>query len=161
MLIAMHAGKAVPEKSGIFVDGEISMEIKTALVGGAIADPEKGSSFRMSLQGERNTEGTMVVARRRGGDNPEIYITGFRYKGKEYPKAGGFIDRIVLHHPGEIEIELDQGCYNGSNPDVKAVKFEKFTISDGKAEVLINIEMKTGKKIVIAYRGASEYDGLY
>jgi len=160
MLVAMHAGKGIPDKSGIFVDGKVSLEIATAYVGGGVSDPNKGSSFRLSLQEKReNSDG--MISHPRGVNNPQVYIAGFRYKGREYSKPGGFVDRIVIHHPFETVINLEQGKYQGSNPEVKSVTFEKFEIESERAEILIDIVMQSGQKIKIAYNGPVSYDGLY
>lgn len=159
LLVMMHAGKGVPEKSGVFVDGKISTELQTALVGGSVANPKKGSSFRLSLE-EKSDNGNMISAKR-GGDNTDIYITGFRDKGREYSKAGEYIDRIVLKKPRELVIELDQGRYLNSNPDVRSVTFRKFDIEDQSADILIDIILTSGQKITIAFTGPTSYDGLY
>ena len=157
------------ESSGIYLNGKCIVPIGSAFMGGAIADPSKGSSHRCNMyendyeSGPRWDEVASLVT-----------IMGFRYTGETYLAPGQFIDGIginkdVLGLDTHLSILLEQGKYKGGCELVSAVKITNYdsgTVKDlntgeknddGKIDIAISLT--DGRTLRIHYRGKIRYDG--
>lgn len=159
----------IPESNGIYLDGECVVSIGSTFMGGATADPIKGSSHRCHMyekvfaHGPRWDEVASIVT-----------IEGFRHKGVNYSAPGQFIDGIsidkdVLNLDAHLSIPLKQGKYKGGCKQVSAVRIKNYdwgTVKDqitgemnddGKIDIAISL--KDGRKLRIHYRGKIQQDG--
>jgi len=155
MLCSFSNGKKCDLPSGVYYDGKLEYSLQYANSGGAVASPEKGSSYRLRLF-EKNKETNSLKP---DISNAKVYISGFRYNGIKYSKPEGIVDFIRID---DTEITLNQGVYEKNNPKVVSVDFLSFNIkSRDDARIRIIIKMKNGKRIDIVYCGPISYDGLY
>lgn len=153
------------ENCGIYVNGQLECELKSAFAGGGTADPSKGSSNRLHIYEEYFSEGPdwRKVEER-------VLITGFYYKGKEYSSVGESVDVIRINglsSIGDIRIPMNQGKYEGGNDVVTSVRILEYSL--GKydyqlnqkedSRIKIKISLKGGQTISIIYSGLTPYDG--
>lgn len=156
------------EKSGIYVNGQLECELKSAFVGGGIADPNEGHSSRMHIYEDYYSAGpSWTEVKERVG------IYGFSHNGIEYSSAGEFINRIELYgisSIGNIIIPMNQGKYEGGNEQVSSVSVAKYSLGKYDDEGLrqiedsqinIKITLKDNQTISILYSGVTPYDGYY
>ena len=160
-----------PESSGVYLNGRRVVPIGSTFMGGAIAEPSKGSSHRCHMyeygyeKGPRWEEATSVVT-----------IIGFRHTGITYSKPGQFIDMIVidgsvLKLDAPLVIPLEQGVYQGGCEQVSSVRIQNYTAGtvkdrmtgkmndDGKIDMAISLT--DGRMLRVHYRGRIPYDGYY
>jgi hypothetical protein len=159
------------ESSGIYLNGERVVSIGSTFMGGAIANPSKGSSHRCHMYEKNYEHGPNwdVVA-------SVVSIHGFRYTGVTYSAPGQFIDGIgiykdVLNLDSHLYIPLEQGAYKGGCELVSAVRITNYdggTVKDQKTGAMnddgkidIAISLTDGRTLRIHYRGKVPYDGYY
>lgn len=148
-------------KYGIFVNDLLETELKSAFVGGAVADPSIGSSHRLHIYEKNYSSGP------RWNEVKEVvHITGFRYTGTDYPNLGACISSITVNGTssiGTLVIPLNQGKYEGGNELVSSVKIANYSFGsqDEKAQIDIRITLKDNQTIDILYSGPAHYDGYY
>ena len=166
--VATRADNGMVSKDGTYV-----FPIGSVFVGGAIAEPSKGSSHRCHFYTEKFTEGP------NWDDVPcLVYIGGFRWKDVEYTKPGQYIDYIVLNFPNEIpglgtliRIPMEQGKYNGGNELIKNVKINSYQFAsfvdysgaqNKDADIDIVITTTAGDKLSLVFKNdVTPYDGYY
>jgi hypothetical protein len=160
-----------PSSSGVYLDGKCIVSIGSTFWGGAIANPNKGSSHRCNMYQEYFEHGPSwdQVA-------SFVSITGFRYTGVTYSEPGQFIDFIgisgaVLDLDTPLLIPLEQGKYKGGCDLVSSVRIDNFDGStvkdqitgdmndDGKIDIVISL--KDGHTLRIHYRGKILHDGYF
>lgn len=148
-------------KYGIFVNDLLETELKSAFVGGAVADPSIGSSHRLHIYEKNYSSGP------RWNEVKEVvHITGFRYTGTDYPNLGACISSITVNGPssiGTLAIPLNQGKYEGGNELVSSVKIANYSFGsqDEKAQIDIRITLKDNQTIGILYSGPAHYDNYF
>ena len=160
-----------PSSSGVYLDGKCIVSIGSTFMGGAIANPTKGSSHRCHMYEkyfEHGPSWDQVAS--------VVTITGFRYAGVTYSEPGQFIDKIVidgsiLKQDAPLLIPLEQGEYQGGCEQVSSVRIQNYTAGtvknsttgamndDGKID--IEISLTDGRTLSIHYRGKIPYDGYY
>lgn len=154
---------------GIYLNGECVMPIGSSFVGGAVVNPDEGSSHRFHMYekvyeyGPNWSEVSSVVK-----------IEGFRYQGVTYSAPGQFIDKIeiskdVLKMDTNLLIPLDQGEYKGGCDLVSSVKITNYDFGtvkdkitgemndDGKIDIIISLT--DGRSLHISYQGKIPSDG--
>ena len=170
----VKSGMATRADNGmVSKDGTYIFPVGSVFVGGAIADPNRGSSHRCHFYTEKFTEGP------NWDDVPcLVYIGGFRWKDVEYTKPGQYVDLIVLNFPNEIpglgtliQIPMEQGKYNGGNDLVKDVtinsyKFASYADHSGTqnkdADIDIVITTTAGDKLSLVFKNdVTPYDNYY
>lgn len=167
---------ATTTKANSFVntkDGAIVYSIGSAFAGGAVSNPEKGSSHRCHFYQETYSE-----APNWNEVEALVTITGFRYSGVNYTEPGQYVERIIINSLDEtlglgerLIIPLEQGKYNGGNPFVSNVQFVSYQLSSYNTQhnnlnkdANINIVITTvdGGVISILYENKiTLYDGYY
>ena len=160
-----------PSSSGVYLDGKCIVSIGSTFMGGAVANPTKGSSHRCHMYEkyfEHGPSWDQVASL--------VTITGFRYTGVTYSEPGQFIDfigisRAVLNLDTPLSIPLEQGEYKGGCDLVSSVRITNYdngTVKnqttgdmndDGKID--IEISLTDGRTLRIHYRGKILYDGYY
>lgn len=156
-----------PERNGIFVNGVRKSALKSCFVGGGIADPSKGTSYRCHIYSEHLSEGPDW-----NEVQEKVFIGGFKYKRKEYGDTGDFIDHIFVRDVasiGDLVIPMNQGKYEGGNELVSSVSiidykrgvYDKLGNQTENARFQIRIVLKDKRKIEIRYVGNTPYDGYY
>lgn len=156
-----------PGNNGVFVDNVRNTRLKSAFVGGGVADPTKGSSYRCHIYSEYYEEGPEWDKVQH-----KVLITGFRYSGKEYQDNGDFIDYIWIHDVpsiGDLAIPMNQGKYEGGSDLVSSVSIDTYYrgayAKDGSqtedARFKIRVVLKDKRRIDIRYVGATPYDDYY
>ena len=148
-------------KYGIFVNDLLEIELKSAFVGGAVADPSLGSSHRLHIYEKNFSTGPNW-----GEVKEAVHITGFRYTGTDYSNLGACISSITINGPssiGTLVIPLNQGKYEGGNELVSLVEIANYSFGsqDGKAQIDIRITLKDNQTIDILYSGPAHYDNYY
>ena len=158
-----------PSSSGVYLDGKCIVSIGSTFMGGAVANPTKGSSHRCHMYEkyfEHGPSWDQVASL--------VTITGFRYTGVTYSEPGQFIDfigisRAVLDLDTPLSIPLEQGKYKGGCDLVSSVRITNYdngTVKnqttgdmndDGKID--IEISLTDGRTLRIHYRGKILYDG--
>lgn len=154
-------------------DGTYVFPIGSVFVGGAVADPSKGSSHRCHFYTQKFSEGP-----RWDEVQSLVYIGGFRWKDVEYTKPGQYIDYILLTFPEEIpglgttiQIPMEQGKYNGGNDLIKDVKINSYQFAsyadysgtqNKDSDIDIVITTAAGDKISLLFKNdITPYDGYY
>lgn len=150
--------------NGIFYDGERILSLNSAFVGGAIANPGIGSSYRCHIYEKKYSRGPKWDEVKEA-----VYLEGFHYTGVEYTRTGQHINRIEINLNNSIPslgsklvILLDQGEYRGGNSSVSSVIFincKASTKDIGKID--IEIKLTGGHLLVIRYHGQTPYDHYY
>ena len=154
-------------KGGVYVNNSIDIELRSAFVGGAIANPSEGSSHRFHMY-----EGSYQEGPRWDEVKETVYIEGFRHTGKDYSNFADCIDGIAicgLHSISDLSVSLNQGRYEGGNDAVSAVKINGYSFGEYDKEgnqikdsqIDIDIILKDGRTISIRYSGKTPYDGYY
>ena len=156
------------EKNGIYVNGQLECELKSAFAGGGVADPDEGYSSRMHIY-----EDYYSTCPSWKEVKEKVWIYGFYYNGKEYSSAGEFINGIELNgisSMGNTYIPMNQGKYEGGNEQVSSVRIIKYSLGKyddnglGQIEdsqINIRITLKDNQTISIFYSGLTPYDGYY
>ena len=161
-------GTEVKTKNKLSIGSEKAFPIGSVFVGGAIADPMKGSSHRCHFYKEAFTEGP------RWDEVKEmIYISGFRHKGTEYTAPGQYIDLIniwldpSMGYGENMRIPMNQGEYEGGNELVKDVKINSYKFStyqedeyivNDDAKIDIRILLNDGTTLAILFAGKTPTD---
>ena len=158
-----------PSSSGVYLDGKCIVSIGSTFMGGAMANPNKGSSHRCHMYEKYFEHGPnwFQVA-------SVVGISGFRYTGVTYSEPGQYIDLIgingtVLDLETPLAIPLEQGKYKGGCDLVSSVRIKTYDCGtvkdqitgdmndDGKIDIVISL--KDGRTLRIYYRGKILYDG--
>lgn len=153
--------------NGVFINGVMDADLQSAFVGGSIANPERGSSYRCHLYSDFYADGP-------SWDKVEakVYISGFRYAGKSYKDNGDFIDNIIICNVasiGDLEIPMNQGKYEGGNEYVSSVSIDEYYRApydiDGNRKTdsrfVIRIMLKDKRRIDIRYIGKTPFDNYF
>ena len=160
-----------PSSSGVYLDGKLIVPIGSTFMGGADAEPSKGSSHRCHMYEKHFNSGPSWdhVA-------SVVTITGFLYTGVTYSEPGQFINSIalsgaVLNLDTPLTIRLEQGKYKGGCDLVSSVRITNYNAGtvknqntgemndDGKID--IEIALIDGRTLRIHYWGQIPYDGYF
>lgn len=153
------------KRNGVYLNGYLHYELKSAFDGGAIADPSEGIFYRLHLyEDEYKVSPTW--------DKAAISISGFRYNDKTYNSWKECLETITIKElpdVGTIDINLDQGVYNGDNEQVKSVRINEFAYHPEWAFSTravfqpyfdITILLSNGTIVGIKYCGEVSFDNL-
>lgn len=163
----INVGDQWDGKSGLYINGKLETELRSAFAGGGTANPAEGHSNRMHIYEKYYSEGPIWSEVKE-----KVLINGFSYTGKTYSGLGETINRIKLSglsFTDELYIPMNQGNYEGGNEQVSSVKIVKYSLgkydSNGKqienAEIEIEISLKDSQTISIIYSGLTPYDNYF
>ena len=154
-------------KGGVYVNNSIDIELRSAFVGGGIADPSVGSSHRFHMYEGNYQEGPLWDEVKE-----VVYIGGFRHSGKDYSNLADCIDEIAINglpSIGSLSVTMNQGRYEGGNEFVSAVRINEYSFGEydkegnqiKNSQIDIDIILKDGRTISVRYSGKTPYDGYY
>lgn len=142
---------------GVYVNGEMKVSFKSAFAGGCCPDPHLGSSHYIYIHTEYYNE-----APDWGVESEAIYFSGFYYTDQEYKSQGQELDLIKIYNIpeiGELQIEMQQGQYTGTNDRVKSVVINSYRHkADEIADINIQALLFDGTIIDIIYGGTIRLD---
>ena len=153
-------------KSGIYLDGQQIVSLRSAFVGGAMPSPEM-SSNRCHIYEKKYKTGP------KWNEVKEVvYIEGVKYSDKEYTSLSQSLERIEITFPSEISglsgtlvIPMTQGKYNGGCEKVSAVKLLHYVWENGNenkdGEIDIAITLTDGRSLRIYYAGSTLGDDYF
>lgn len=141
--------------------------LRSAFVGGGIADPSVGTSHRLHIYEGKYTEGPKW-----NEVKEKVFVSGFCYNGKDYSNLGDCIELIRitdLPSIGDLSIPLIQGKYEGGHELVSSVSINKYSFGsydeDGSqtenSQINIHIVLTNKETIDILFTGSTPYDGYY
>lgn len=154
-------------KSGLYVNGQLETELRSAFAGGGCANPNEGDSSRMHIYEGYYSEGPIWSE-----VTEKVLIQGFNHNGKTYSGLGETINSIKINGLSFMDnllIPMNQGIYEGRNEQVTSVKIVKYSLGkyDGRgnqiedAEIEIEISLKDSQTISIIYSGLTPYDNYF
>lgn len=160
----INVGDQWDGKSGLYINGKLETELRSAFAGGGTANPAEGHSNRMHIYEKYYSKGPIWSEVKE-----KVLINGFSYTEKTYSGLGETINHIKLKglsFTDELYIPMNQGNYEGGNEQVSSVKIVKYSLgkydSNGKqienAEIEIEISLKDSQTISIIYSGLTPYD---
>lgn len=172
-LIVTPAGTTKADGGKRMKDGTFTYPIGSVFCGGAVADPQKGSSHRCHFYQEKFTEGP-----RWSEVEALVVIDGFRYRDVEYNEPGQYIDYIRINGLDAslglgtgLTIPMNQGKYKGENELIKDVQIKSYKLAsyneneghqNPDADIHIVITSKAGDIITIRFaHGVTPHDGYY
>lgn len=172
-LIVKPAYATKADSGTLTKDGTLVYSIGSVFVGGAIANPEKGSSHRCHFYQEK-----FAVGPRWNEVEAIVEIYGFHHNGIDYNGPGQYIDQIIINGLDEslgfgdcLNIPMNQGKYEGANELIKDVmiksyKFASYNDDEGlqnkDADINIVITSTAGDIITIRFANdVTPYDGYY
>lgn len=158
-------GSAIMSTGSVKVDGNECCQLKSAFSDGGVADPSRGSSFILELYKDN-------YAKCPSWELCEVLIEGFEYNDKTYGNLTEEVERIViknLPNIGQLNVNLNQGKYEGTNEKVESVDVQKleFPAVDEKGNmkkpgnVSLAIKIKDGTVIRVNYSGTIQWNGRY
>ena len=153
------------EKNGIYVNGQLECELKSAFSGGGSS--ANGSSNRLHIYEKYYSASPLW-----NEVKERVLIQGFCYAGKEYDSKGDSISQISINglsSIGDLLILLDQGKYEGGNDLVSSVKIVKYSFGKSDDElnptdnvqVKIKVILKDEQTIDIFYSGSTSFDNYF
>lgn len=171
-LIDEPVNASTADNGTLTMNGSLVYSIGSVFVGGAIANPEKGSSHRCHFYQEKFTEGP-----RWNEVEAIVEVYGFRHSGIDYNEQGQYIDQIIINGLDEslgfgarLDIPMNQGKYEGVNELIKDVRIKSFKFAsyndEGQqnkdADINIVITSTAGDNITIRFANdVTPYDGYY
>ena len=164
-------GNALVVKPANAKKGTLVYPIGSVFAGGAVAEPEKGSSHRSHFYREKFEKGPRW-------DKVEalVEIYGFHHNGIDYKEPGQVVDQIKINGLDEslglgtsLNIPMEQGKYKGGNELIKDVRIKSYTFSsyseghqNKDADINIVVTSKTGDIITIRFANdITPYDDYY
>lgn len=155
------------KKSGLYINGQLETELRSAFAGGGCANPNEGDSNRMHIYEGYYSEGPNWSEVKE-----KVLIEGFSHTGKTYSGLGETINSIKVNGLSSIDglwIPMNQGNYEGGNEQVASVKIVKYSLGklDNKgnqiedSEIEIEISLKDSQTISIIYSGLTPYDDYF
>lgn len=153
------------EKNGIYVNGQLECELKSAFSGGGFS--ANGSSNRLHIYEEYYSACPLW-----NEVKERVLIQGFCYAGKEYSSKGDSISQIGINglsSIGDLMILMDQGKYEGGNDKVSSVKIVKYSFAEyddelkptKNAQIKIKVILKDNQTIDIFYSGLTPFDNYF
>lgn len=158
VISVVGCSKDVEKDSGIYLDGDCMLELRSMFIGGGTYDGYH-FTYRARAFSKRYKE---YIDAEKDGIEPQ-FCCGQENCGAHNDMSGN--TRIILNglqgYPA-IEVSLKDGVYLEDNPSIEDVKIVKYDVGESpEMRVLIELKTADGHDIVVKYDGKPKFDGYY